>query len=57
MTYNGHTLYITIKVIVKSAAKVHIFALITNFLQYYFYGFTGFTPPLKFGIALGISGL
>lgn len=45
MTYNGHTLYITIKVIVKSVAKVHIFALITNFLLYYFYGFTGFTPP------------
>ena len=36
MTYNGHTLYITIKVIVKSAAKVHIFMLTTNFLLFYF---------------------
>ena len=38
MTYNGHTLYITIKAIAKSATKVHIFALITNILQYFLLG-------------------
>lgn len=36
MTYNGHTLGITLMVIAKSAAKVHIFMLIKNFLLFYF---------------------